>query len=181
MENHEISADVILKKHGGVDGKDFKDIINEDSDEIDLFHHSPYYSSSQMPNHVKSREGFFGVLSLNAQSIQAKFNNLEAFIALMHSQNIHFPVICIQETWLNDESRLPLVSLDGYQAFNLNASSSTHGGLITYVDENYDVSVFKKIEKSTVWDGLFLKVKHEEMQKEVIIGNLYKPLQTMIM
>ena len=110
MANHEISADVILKNHEGVDGKDFKDIINEDSDpdEIDLIHHSPYYSPSQMPNHVKSREGFFGVLSLNAQSIQAKFNNLEAFIALMHSQNIHFPVICIQETWLNDESRLPL-------------------------------------------------------------------------
>ena len=177
MANHEISADVILKNHGGVDGKDFKDIINEDSDpdEIDLIHNSPYYSPSQMPNHVKSREGFFGVLSLNAQSIQAKFNNLEAFIALMHSQNIHFPVICIQETWLNDESRLPLVSLDGYQTFNSNASSSTHGGLITYVDENYDVSVIKKIEKSTIWDGLFLKVKHEEMQNEVIIGNLYKP------
>ena len=32
MANHEISADVILKNHGGVDGKDFKDIINEDLD-----------------------------------------------------------------------------------------------------------------------------------------------------
>ena len=88
MENHEISADVIVKNRGGVDGKEFKGIINEDPDpdEIDLIHHSPYYSPSQMPSHIKSREGFFGVLSLNAQSIQAKFSNLEAFIALMHSQ-----------------------------------------------------------------------------------------------
>ena len=48
-------------------------------------------------------------------------------------------------------------------------------GLITYVDEKYDVSVIKKIEMSTIWDGLFLKLKIEEMQNEVIIGNLYKP------
>ena len=128
-----------------------------------------------MPNHIKFREGFFDVLSLNTHSIQAKFSNLEAFIALMHSQDIHFPVICIQETWLNDNSRLPLISLNGYQTFHSNASSSTHGGLITYVDEKYDVSVIKKIEMSTIWDGLFLKLKHEEMQNEVIIGNLYKP------
>ena len=72
-------------------------------------------------------------------------------------------------------SRLPLVRLDGCQTFNLNASPSTHAGLITYVDENYDASVIKKIEMSTVWDGLFLNVKHEEMQNKVIIGNLYKP------
>ena len=86
MEGHEINAHVILKNHGGVDGKNFKDIINEDldPDEIDLIHHSPYYSPSQMPNHTKFREGSFGVLSLNAQSMQAKFGNLETFIALMH-------------------------------------------------------------------------------------------------
>ena len=54
---------LFLKQHGGVDGKDFKGIINEYSDtfEIDIIHHSPYYSPSQMPSHVKSREGFFGV------------------------------------------------------------------------------------------------------------------------
>ena len=128
-----------------------------------------------MPSHIKSRESFFCVLSLNAQNIQAKFSNLEAFIALMHSHNIHFPVICIQETWLRDESRRPIISLGVYQTFNLNTSSNTHGGLIACVDENYDVPVIKKIEMSTTWDGLFLKVKREEMGNVVIIENLYKP------
>ena len=63
MEGHEINANVILKNRGGVDGKNFKDIINEDSDpdEIDLIHHSLYYSPSQMPNHIKFRKSFFGV------------------------------------------------------------------------------------------------------------------------
>ena len=153
-------------------------IINEDSDpdDIDLIHHSPYNSPCQMPNHIKFREGFFGVLSLNAQSIQAKFSNYLSIHSInAFTKYIDFPVICIQETWLNDNSRLPLVSLNGYQTFHSNASSSTHGGFITYVDEKYDVSVIKKIEMSTTWNGLFLKLKHEEMQNEVIIGNLYKP------
>ena len=46
MENHEISVDGILKYHGGVHRKDFKDIINEDSnpDEIGLIYNSPNYS-----------------------------------------------------------------------------------------------------------------------------------------
>ena len=35
--------------------------------------------------------------------------------------------------------------------------------------------MIKKVEMSTIWDGLFLKLKHEEMQNEVIIGNLCKP------
>ena len=72
-------------------------------------------------------------------------------------------------------SRLPLVELDGYQIFHLKASSSAHGGLITYVDDKYDVSVIKKIDNSLIWDGLFLKLKHEKMQNAIIIGNLYKP------
>ena len=32
MEVHELNDNVILKNHGDVDGKNFKDIINEDSD-----------------------------------------------------------------------------------------------------------------------------------------------------
>ena len=81
MENHEISADIIVKNRRGVDGKDFKDIVNEYSDpeETDLIHHSPYYSPSQIPSHIKSREVSVSVLSLNAQSIQATFSNFSLY------------------------------------------------------------------------------------------------------
>ena len=37
--------------------------------------------------------------------------------------------------------------------------------------KKYDVSVIKKIEMSTIWDGLFLKLQNREMRNEVITGN----------
>ena len=177
MSNNEINAKDILQNHGGVNGKDFAQLFNEESDpdEIDLIYHSPYYSPSNMPNSIVYKDNLFGVLSLNSQSILAKFHSLEALIATMKSQGIHFPVICIQETWLSDESKLAMVKLDGYQTFYTKASSSSHGGLITYVDDIYEVSLIKKIDSSSIWDGLFLKLKHSNMQNEIIVGNLYKP------
>ena len=133
-----------------------------------------HYSSSNMPNSIVYRDNLFGVSSLNSQSILAKFHSLEALIATMRSQGIHFPVIFLQETWLSDESKLAMGKLDAYQTFYTKASSSSHGSLITYVDDIYTVSLIKKINSSDIWDGLFLKFKNCNMQNEIIVGN-YKP------
>ena len=76
-------------------------------------------------------------------------------LELFTTQNIHFPIICIQETWLQDETKLPLVFLEGYKCFHVKASSSSHGGLITYIDDKFDVTVVKTIENSSIWEGLF--------------------------
>ena len=75
-----------------------------------------------MPNSIVYKDNLFGVLSLNSQSSLAKFHSLEALIATMKSQGIDFPVICIQETWLSDESKLAMFRLDGYQTFYTKAS-----------------------------------------------------------
>ena len=54
MSNNQINAKDILQNHGGVNGKDLTQLFNEESDpdEIDLIYHSPYYSSSNMPNSI---------------------------------------------------------------------------------------------------------------------------------
>ena len=56
-------------------------------------------------------------------------------------------------------------------------SSSSHGGLNTYVDNEFDVSVTKKIDNSTVWEGLFLELTHSSLNNKIIVGNIYKPLR----
>ena len=38
-----------------------------------------------------------------------------------------------------------MVSIEGYEYFYVKPSSSSHGGVITYVDNAYEVSVLKKI------------------------------------
>ena len=68
-----------------------------------------------------------------------------------------------------------MVKLDGYQTFYIKATSSSHVGLITYIDDIYTLSLIKNIDISYIWDGLFLKLEHDNMQNEIIVGNLYIP------
>ena len=157
MDDHFIDPDIVLKNHGGAFNQDFARIVNEgsDSDEVELISYSPYYVPSHLPTNLTSRENSVAVLSLNPQSILAKFNGLQVMLELFTTQNIHFPIICIQETWLQDETKLPLVFLEGYKCFHVKASSISHGGLITYIDDKFDVTVVKTIENSSIWEGLF--------------------------
>ena len=43
----------------------------------------------------------FAVLSLNIQSIGAKFDSFLGFLSYLDENNIHFNAICLQETWLS--------------------------------------------------------------------------------
>ena len=83
-------------------------------------------------------------------------------------------MICIQESWIADDSLLQLLQLEGYNSFHVNATSSTHGGVVTYVDDKYDVTVKALINTSDLWDGLFLEIKHENWKNKIIVGNIYK-------
>ena len=180
ITDHEVCAESVLLNHGGVKEKDLTKIISNDlnaddagnDDEIDTMSHSPYFLPSHLPNHLINS---FGILSLNAGSLSAKFNSLQILLELLSSQNIHCPVICIQESWITDESMLQLLQLNGYNTFHVNASSSTHGGVVTYVDNSYDVTIKAQVNNSDIWDGLFLEIKHENMKNKIIVGNIYKP------
>ena len=84
-------------------------------------------------------------------------------------------MICIQESWISDDSMLQLLQLEGYNAFHVNATSSTHGGVITYVQDTYDVTIKSLVNTYNLWDGLFLEIKHENLKNKIIVGNIYKP------
>ena len=163
MADNAVSPEDVLKQHGGISGKNFAKIINEgsDDDEIDLIRHSPYYLPSCLPTRLTNGDKSFSVLSLNSQSILAKFTGLQVMLEVFAAQDIHFHAICIQESWIKDESKLPLVALEGYQCFSLKATASLHGGLITYVDDKYDVSIKTIVDNSNVWEGLFLELNHK--------------------
>ena len=184
ITDHEVSAELVLLNHGGVKDKDLVKIVNDDLnnddddddvEEIDTMSSSPYFLPSRLPNNLINSKSSFGILSLNAGSLSAKFNSLQILLESLSLQNIHFPVICIQESWISDESMLQLLQLEGYTSFHVNASSSTHGGVVTYVDDTYDVKIKAQVNNSDIWDGLFLEIKHEKLKNKIIIGNIYKP------
>ena len=56
----------------------------------------------------------------------------------------------------------------------MKASCSTHGGVVTYVDNTYDVTVRAQVNNSDIWDGLFIEISHENLKNKIIVGNIYK-------
>ena len=70
---------------------------------------------------------------------------------------------------------LQLLQLDGFNAFHVNATFSTHGSVITYVQDTYDVAIKTLVNTSNLWDGLFLEIKHENLKNKINVGNIYKP------
>ena len=99
--NHFINADVAGK--------------NDDIDyEITTIKHSPNLNNSEFSKILKENQLQFGVLSLNIQSLNAKFDELVIFLHKLNESGCEFGAICIQETWLTDQSDVSLFKIDGY-------------------------------------------------------------------
>ena len=87
-------------------------------------------------------------------------------------------VICVQETWLSETSDYSLVAIDGYSCIHQSkwAECSNHGGLVTYVDITYEVDRLDlDWNVSSLWKNLFVSIKGTAHNKDVIVGNIYKP------
>ena len=77
----EVSAGEVLNNHGGVRDNDLlQQLIDDpDSDEIEVVSHSPYLCPSSLPSKLRNTETSIVILSLNAQSLLAKFNSFRVF------------------------------------------------------------------------------------------------------
>ena len=50
-------------------------------------------------------------------------------------------MICFQESSISEDSMQQLLYLDVYSRCHVNAMFSTHGGVVTYYDNSYDVTI----------------------------------------
>ena len=107
IENH-LGADDILNQFGDINTLALENIMDPSDgtdEEMTLMILSQYYTIDNFP--VKMSQNF-NVISLNAQSINAKFDSLLTFLEVTRQQNIIIHDICIQETWLDEKSYLSL-------------------------------------------------------------------------
>ena len=74
-------------------------------------HHNDYDTFNEL---IINTNDNFSVLSTNVQSINSKFNELEAFVEELGNTNFKFGVICLQETWKSDCDDLSVYDLHGY-------------------------------------------------------------------
>lgn len=177
MSNVSLSAEDMLQTYGGCINNNLVNLIDniDEEDEISLIKQSPYYDLNQIPGVIGESENNFLILSLNAQSINAKISHLQAFVYQLSQSNISADVICIQESWLPDNADTSLVQLDGYTCVSQGHICSSHGGLITYIHSKYKYKNLNIYTPSNIWEGLFLEISGGDLTRSIIVGNIYKP------
>ena len=110
------------------------------------------------------------ILSLNCQSINAKYEKLKLFLDDVNTQNPIY-VICIQESWAHEEMDIQYFSLPSYTLINANRRWSLHGGLIIYIHDDFaytEISDSIPISKtSTLFESLFIEIWKKIMSSEV--------------
>ena len=67
--------------------------------EITNFWHSHYVDMSEIQSIFQNSQNEFPILTLNIQSVNAKFDNLFPDIDNLSFQGLYFGGICLQETW----------------------------------------------------------------------------------
>ena len=70
----------ILSNFGGVEHNDLINILQIDPNEPQVIQHSSYYDMDGFNNLITNTKHYFSILSINIQSINAKFHELETLI-----------------------------------------------------------------------------------------------------
>jgi len=162
-----------------------KDILEEDShiadietNEPSLMQNSPYYSTIDFQNLLENKLGVFNVISLNCQSLNAKFDQLKYYIEMYNNGSHKISAICLQETWLTADSDLSLFHIPGYHLVSEGKSCSAHGGVATYLHESFNHISVSCNSPSNSWDGQFIEIDVQSNcneSKPFVLGNIYRP------
>ena len=95
-----------------------------------------YFDDVKLMNESNNNRDQFNILSLNCQSINAKVDQITLKLAQYKDGGCEFDAICLQETWLSEDSDKSLLCLEDYALISLGKTCSTRGGLLIYLKEN---------------------------------------------
>ena len=143
--------------------------------EIATFCDSSYITISDIQSIIKNHDKEFSILSLNTQSINAKFDKIYAIVNNLSSLGHYFGAICLQETWLRNDADISLFGIPGYRLIHQGSKCTKHGGLIIYLIERYSYKLRNLYTGSDIWEGLFVDVKGYNLRRPLTIGNIYRP------
>ena len=152
--------DILLNRRGGIESNILEKVVesitaeDEEVNEMDMIGHSQYYNPYQPPKSLAESTSVIKILSLNRESINAKFAQLEILIDWWGDQGLYFDVICLQESWL--KSGHEQFNISGYNLINQYKCCSEHGSLMIYVISDLKTRVLKQITDSDLWEGIFV-------------------------
>ena len=100
--------ELILKYVGGTSTNSLAHILQSNNADEQAEHpdlsipDSHYYDFNSFKSLIDTNKNKFSILSSNMQSLHAKFSELLAFVIDLQSAQFNFSIICIQESWLNE-------------------------------------------------------------------------------
>ena len=148
---------------------------NEGDQVISQVKLSTYLDTHELSDKLYQTKSKLSILSLNAQSIMAKFDEFQIAIDQINSTGQEISIICIQESWLSSECNVQLFELHSYQLVSKGKYCSNHGGLLIYVHNDFLWEPLDIRENTTGWENLFIKIRHKSLgSKPYIIGNVYR-------
>ena len=148
---------------------------NEGDQVISQVKLSTYLDTHELSDKLYLAKSKLSILSLNAQSIMAKFDEFQIAIDQINSTGQEISIICIQESWLSSECNVQLFKLHSYQLVSKGKYCSNHGGLLIYVHNDFLWEPLDIRESTTGWENLFIKIRHKSLgSKPYIIGNVYR-------
>jgi len=155
------------------------------NDELDneppILQNSFYYSNEKFGHLLDEKKDSFIILSLNCQSLNAKYELLKTYVENFNSNHCNkLSAVCLQETWLTEDSDLTLLQLDGYNLIAVSGTCSAHSGTAIYLHDSY---TFKELEfqnNSNIWDGQIIEISAENHLanhrfKKLFLCNIYRP------
>ena len=120
---------------------------------------SSYHDDDSLNTLFNIKADSFSILSLNCQSLNAKFDQLiNITVQQLRSEGHEFKVICLQETWLSDDSETALFQIQGYNLVQHGKQCSAHGGLAIYISTKLNFSTVDININSQVWEGQFIEI-----------------------
>ena len=145
---------------------------NIDDNELPIIRRSSYYDTDMFSTLAEHNKHNLSILSSNIQSINSKFTELEAFVDELSTVNFKFRIICLQESWMSETDDLSLIQLKGYDCIAQSKSSSSKGGLITYVDQHLNYELLMNLNTYKHWEGHLIQVNGGALTQTFTIGNI---------
>ena len=149
-----------------------------DNNEPPLLQNSPYFNAMDFGSFLEGKSSVFNLISLNCQSLKAKFDSLKYYIENYNNDSHKIKAICLQETWLAADSDLSMLHIPGYRLISKGRSCSAHGGVAIFLHESVKFKIIDLGYESDVCDSHFIEIHVNTSASEtkvLVLGNIYRP------
>lgn len=153
------------------------DFNDEYSELLESISPSYYYSEDEVVLKCAANKNSCHILSLNCQSLQAKFDLIKLLLNKFHIKNSPIQIICLQETWFknSDKIDLSMYNIEGYNLLTFDCHASSHGGLAFYIHKSWNYKLINSM-LFPHWENAQIEISDpNNSQTCFTVYNVYRP------